>query len=143
MDNKSGPLQQTSFVLANSPTRKDLNYSLEYDGVTTAAPTETSLYNIDGSGAMITAPDGGITQESFSPSPTLGRVYKTRRPDGSVVERIWKENRPYLPPGVTISTSDVVNPFIEDEFLSVTNAGGTLVQTSSKHYSYDKNGNVT
>lgn len=143
MDNKSGPGWQANMVLANSPTQKDLNYTLEYNGSSSPAPTETWRYNIGSSSALTTAPDGAITQEWFSPPPNQGRVYKVKQPDGSFIERIWKQNRPFSPPGVTISASAWINPFIETELVSVPDVNGNLVLTSIKHYSYDKNGNLT
>ncbi|MEN3325328.1 MAG: hypothetical protein V7638_135 [Acidobacteriota bacterium] len=143
MDNKSGPGWQANMVLANSPTQKDLNYTLEYNGTPSPAPTETWKYNLGSSGASVTAPDGGVTQEWFSPPPNQGRVYKVKQPDGSFIERIWKQNRPYSPPGVTISSLAWVNPFIETEFVSVPDINGNLILTSIKNYGYDKNGNLT
>lgn len=146
MDNKSGPLWQADWVLKNAPTRKDLNYDLEYDGTVAAAPTETWLYNISESLAQITSPDGGITKEWFTNTDSPGGggiVYKTEQPDGPVVERFWKENVPYLPPGVTISASVNVNPYVTKEFVSIRDAAGTLVKTAIKEYRYDKNANLT
>ncbi|MGH9871910.1 MAG: RHS repeat domain-containing protein [Pyrinomonadaceae bacterium] len=142
-DNQSGTLIQADWVLENAPKRKDLNYTLEYDGVSTAAPTETWLYHLDDGFASISSPDGGVTNQWFSPSPQRGRVYKTQRPDGTVIESIWKENRPYQPPGVTIPDNIRVNPYIETEFTSIPDANGALVKASIKSSHRDKNGNVT
>lgn len=143
MDNKSGSGWPSNFILANFPNRKDVNYTLEYDNSTAPAPTQTWTYNIGASGALTTAPDGGVTQEWFSPAPSLGRVYKTKNPDGSFTERLWKQNRPFSPPGVTIHSTFVINPFVEVEFLSIPDATGTLILTSMRQFSYDKNGNLT
>ena len=144
MDNQSGSGQQADWVLKNAPTRKDLNYNLEYDGSVTPAPTETSLYSISESFAQITSPDGGITKQWFTDTdlPGGGLVYKTEGPDGSVVESIWKENRPYLPPGVTIYVGERVNSYLSKEFVSIRDAAGTLVKTAIKEYRRDKNGNL-
>ena len=142
-DNQSGTLLQADWVLENAPSRKDLNYNIEYDGATVAAPTETWIYSLGDGFAGVTNPEGGTNREWFSPSPNRGRVYKIQKPDGTVVERIWKENRPFLPAGVFISSAYVVNPFVEDEFTSIPDATGALVLTAARHFSYDKNGNVT
>lgn len=142
MDNKSGAGIQADRVLENSPTRKDLNYTLEYDNTSTPAPTEIWRYDIKEDWAQIISPDGGVTTEWFHSVPTKGRVYKTQRPDGTVIERIWKENRPYQPSGVTLPNDIVVNPYVEKEFISIPDAIGTLVKTSIKDYTYDKNGNI-
>ena len=144
MDNLSGTGQQADWVLKNAPTRKDLNYNLEYDGSVTAAPTETWVYSISESFSQVTAPDGGITKEWFTDTdlPGGGQIYKTESPDGSVVERIWKENRPYLPSGVTIWAAERVNGYLSKEFASIRDAAGTLIKTAIKEYHHDKNGNL-
>lgn len=146
-DNESGSGIQANWILKNSPTRKDLNYSLEYDGSTSAAPTETWLYFISDGFSQVTGPDGGITKEYFGDIDggqwNAGLVHKTERPDGSVVDRVWAQNRPFSPPGVTIHSTVGVNPFVEKESTSIPNAGGTLVKTSTKEFRRDKNGNIT
>lgn len=146
MNNASGSGLQAQFVLKNTPTRKDLNYNLEYDGTTTAAPTETWLYSINDGSATITAPDGGITTELFTDIDSgqwnSGLVYKTTKPDGTVIEKVWRENRPFNPPGVSIVGTLGVNTFIEKETTSVP-SGGTLVKTATKEFKRDKNGNIT
>ncbi|HKO41652.1 MAG TPA: hypothetical protein VJU84_00055 [Pyrinomonadaceae bacterium] len=127
--------QGTAFyadILKNSPTRKDLTYQKEYDNDTSVA-TETWLYSISpNSGSTITNPDGGLIQESSGPS---GYVYKSVRPDGTKIERIWAANYPYA------SYAD--NPYVKTEFTSIKNAAGNWDQTAIKDYNYDKNGNVT
>src|SRR5262249_55056000 len=64
-----------------------------------------------------------------------GLVYKSERPDGTVIERIWERNAP--------KGAIDVNPYVKTEFTSVRNASGTLVKTAIKDFNYDKNGNVT
>jgi YD repeat-containing protein len=143
MDNRSGPGWQANMVLENAPTHKDLNYTLEYDGVTTAGPTQSWAYSLGANGSAVVGPDGGLTQEWASEGLSMGRVYKTRHPNGSVIERLWKQNRPFSPPGVSFASNAGVNPFVEAEFYSVPDAGGVLILTSMRHYTYDKNGNLT
>jgi len=84
-----------------------------------------------------------VTTEHFfvnlSGSTTFGKAglsYKTERPDGSCVERIWQENTPYNGSGNT------KNFYVKTEFISIPNAGGTLAKTAIKDFTYDKNGNV-
>ena len=138
MDNRSGGLIQTSWVLENSPKRKELNYDLEYDGVITAAPPEITTYAIRDGFGQVTAPDGGVTTHWGG-----SRSYKTQLPDGTVIERGWRENRPALPAGVTIHSSVHVNSFVGREYTSIPDATGALVKTAIKEYGYDKNGNAT
>lgn len=142
MDNKSGPGWQTTTVLENSPTRKQLNHTQQYDLVASAAPTQTWTYNIGTTGSFVTGPDGGVTQDTLMPSPSMGRVRRSKQPDGTVVEKIWRENRPFSPAGVTLPANYVVNSFVEAEFVSIPDATGALTLTSMTHYTYDKNGNT-
>jgi RHS repeat-associated protein len=134
-------------VLQNYPSSKRLTYIESFDGVNTER-TDTWGYHVEYgqheevvSGSMA-GPDGGLTTEYFFPSngsnsfDKAGLSYKTKRPDGSLVERIWLENIPYASTGVTI------NPYVKTEFVSIVNAAGAPVWTAIKDYNYDKNGNV-
>jgi hypothetical protein len=123
--------------LENYATRKDLTYQREYDGESTPV-TETWLYPTHPSGGFtIIEPDGGVLRESHDDK---GHSIVSEKPDGSVVERIWKEN---IPVGDAIPDFTDVNPFVKTEFTSIRNSSGALVKTAIKDYSYDKNGNVT
>jgi hypothetical protein len=143
-------VDETSYarnVLDNHATRKELTYLQEYDGTSTPA-TEVWEYTIpparDSWTSIIKGPDGGITKESFyatsefgPPSPLSGLVYSSEMPDGTVVERLWANNRPY---GAT--DQQVANAYVKTEFFSIRNAPGSLVKTDVKDYQYDKNGNL-
>ena len=59
------------------------------------------------------------------------------QPDGSTIERIWQQNRPYGSQGI-----DSANPYVKTEFKSVA-SGGSPVQASVKTFAVDKNGNQT
>lgn len=135
-------------VLTNSPTRKDLTYLREYDGASTPV-TETWLYSIDPEGQVgqVTAPDGGVSREIYSPVPGSpgggGSVAnKSERPDGTVVERQWLINTPHgfsaLNQGGTGG-----NVYLKTEYTSIRNAAGALSKTAIRTFKYDKNGNVT
>jgi len=114
-----------------------LAYQREYDGSSTPV-TETWLYSITSSiHCTITEPDGGVLQEVYD---NKGHSLRTEKPDGSVIERIWREN---IPVGNAIPDFTDVNPFIKTEFTSIRNSSGALVKTAIKDYAYDKNGNVT
>ncbi|HKO45275.1 MAG TPA: DUF2341 domain-containing protein [Pyrinomonadaceae bacterium] len=119
-------------ILHNSPTRKELTYQREYDNDTSVA-TETWLYSISpNSGSTITNPAGGVLLETSNSS---GYVYKSVRPDGTKLERIWAVNSPYA------GYAD--NPYVKTEFTSIKNAAGNWDKTAIKDFNYDKNGNVT
>ena len=138
-------------VLRISPTRKDLTYRQEYDGVPVSnspcasnCVTETWQYAISPIAGSVESPDGGLLTEQFFPSDPAfgytpewmrGKVYKTMNPDGSVVERLWQTNAAY--------GTSAWNPYVKTEFRSVRDAQGNLVKTEITDYSYDKNGNVT
>jgi RHS repeat-associated protein len=131
-------------ALGNYPTRKDLTYNLEYDCGSSPCPpnprTETWHYAVIPNWfGQVIAPDGRVTRDDFNgwlpPAWNSGLAYKTERPDGSVVERIWQSNTPY---GARAS-----NPYVKTEFVSVRDAAGNLVKTAVKDFNYDKNGNVT
>jgi RHS repeat-associated protein len=133
------------WVLNNHPVQKDLTYLREYDGTSTPI-TETWTYTgvfRTSSTFSVTAPDGGVTKTySFAAatnSPFVGYAFKTEYPDGSVTERVWKQNRPQ---GIPIIPK-AVNPYVQREFHSIRDAAGALTKTAIKEYNYDKNGNVT
>lgn len=145
LDSTNSLVTWKTVLKETSPTRKDLIYLSEYDG-SAATATETWLYSIQpvlGS-SYVTEPDGGSVVETYGGDTgnvywSQGLVTKMEKSDGTVVERIWAENKPN---GLPIMYSGV-NPYIKTEFTSVKDAGGTLVKTAIKDYTYDKNGNVT
>jgi RHS repeat-associated protein len=156
LDGISAPYQTTfphfQHVLNNKPTHKTLTYQAEYDS-NSSPVTENWSY---GTGAVIstvnaniptvTGPDGGVTQEylySDVNSPFNGRAYKTVYPDGTVVERLWMENRPYFPTNAGPASNIGVNPYVKTEFTSIPNALGNLTKTAIKDYNCDKNGYIT
>jgi RHS repeat-associated protein len=141
---------QSSEVLQNHPTRRELTYKREYDGTSTST-TEVNEYRAADFNTCapylfcgeVRTPDGGSTKDYITNTGAWDRklVYKTERPDGTVVERIWQQNVPYSM-SVPLGWAGV-NSYVKTEFVSVKDAGGTLVKTAIKDYSYDKNGNVT
>jgi RHS repeat-associated protein len=140
-NSSSYPIADT--VIKNAPTRKDLVYRQEYDNSSTPV-TESWLYSINQNTGVseITAPDGGVTRESYnlaSPGWQAGLSYRTEKPDGTVIEREWQPNIPY---GLTGYPS-IGNAYVKKEFISIRNAAGNPVKTAIKDFNYDKNGNVT
>jgi RHS repeat-associated protein len=127
-------------VLENAVVGKTLSYQSEHDG-SSSQVTETWSYGGYYLGnSFVRGPDGGESRERFYPlhggEPwKRGLAYKSERPDGTVIERIWQTNPPF-------GASDM-NPYVKTEFTSVKDAAGTLVKTAIKDFSYDKNGNVT
>lgn len=145
MDGVTGMSATASKVLKSAVKRKDLIYQREYDG-NAAQVTETWLYSINQpvGTTTITAPDGGMTKQSFySPSQNQAwndsLVYRSESPDGSVVERDWRHNTPR---GMT-AFDKVDNSYVKTEFTSVRDATGALTKTVIRDYAYDKNGNPT
>lgn len=149
-------------VLYNYVTVKELSHLREYDGASTLA-TEKWLYQVGFNGqntgtpgySEVIAPDGGKVSHWFYGSGALeGLEYRTVNPDGSMVEKVWKENIPkgYRYPQVINSTGTTMtlggqkpgaNTYVKTEFVSVKDAAGNYVRTAIKDYDYDKNGNVT
>jgi RHS repeat-associated protein len=131
-------------VLQDYPTRKDLTYRQEYDGVAPSnqpcaanCTTETWTYGFSSISGTVSAPDGGGTVESFYDTQNdvpwrRGLVFKSVRADGTMVERIWRTS-----PANTDS-----NPYVKTEFTSVKDAAGNYVKTAIKDFNYDQNGNV-
>jgi RHS repeat-associated protein len=144
-DNLSAPFDWQA-VMQNTPTRKDLSYNREYDGASTPV-TETWLYTLSPRIGLpspftsyITNPDGGTLVEWGDQN---GHVYKSVQPDGTVVERLWRQNVPQgflVPVGAGYSG---VNWYVKTELTSVKDANGNLSKTAIKDYDHDKNGNVT
>ena len=152
-------------VLLNYPLRKDLVYRLEDDlsgGVsntpcnpaTETCTTETWTFSYDGvccvpggiSIAQTTGPDNGVTKDySFGSipgadgNPPFNPVFKSERPDGTMVETLWRTNYPF---GSNLNRAGI-NPYAKTVFTTLKNAQGQYDITSIKDYNYDKNGNVT
>ncbi len=84
----------------DTPTSKTLTYLREYDGAAIQT-SETWSYGISPAGGSggVTGPDGASSGELYSavtsPFWPAGLVAKSVRADGSVVERIWAQNKPY------------------------------------------------
>jgi RHS repeat-associated protein len=143
---------RTQKVLGNHPARKDLVYRPEYDGAAVSntpcdsqmeatCVVETWTYGItfDAAGEVVlngsvTNPGGGVARDHVT---IAGDVYKSERPDGSVVERQWQSNIPY---GALYGKH---NPYVKREFTSIRDAAGNLTKTAIKEYEQDKNGNLT
>ncbi len=138
-------------VQHNPISQKSLKYLNQHDNPTSFDNpanyiTEIWSYNIPtteyGGSSTITSPDGSIVTESFyppsGPNPWQGGlIYKSERPDGTVVERLSQPNTPQSPYLVVD-----INPYTKTEFVSIKNAAGTLVKTAITDYNYDKNGNL-
>jgi RHS repeat-associated protein len=146
------------------PSQKDLVYRPENDqaaGVsstpcdpaTETCTAETWHYSYEVtccSGPVTIAhnvgPDGGETKNYFfgqppgmQGNPVFNPVWKSERPDGTMVESLWRTNYPY---GCNLNRPGV-NPYLKTEFTSIKNAVGTYTKTKIRDYNYDKNGNVT
>lgn len=141
-------LSNTAFpVLQNHPVRKELTYLNEYDGQPSQV-TERWDYTFNFPGlstistaTSVTAPDGGVTSESFIDNPghyNHGLSRGTTLPDGTTIIKVWQENRL----GDAIAYRYVeMNPMVKAEYRTVPGSNNTS-QTAIKEYSHDKNGNV-
>ena len=129
-------------VLRNYVSKKQVHYQAEYDGASTPV-VETWEYSLTEMESVTTGPDQGVTHEYFFQTNVdtwnSGLVYKSERPDGSTIERVWQQNIPF---GYGTSLPKA-NPYVKTEFTSIKNAGGTNVSTGIESYVFDKNGNVT
>jgi hypothetical protein len=142
-------------ILENKVSQKTLKYLNQHDNPATFDNptnyvTETWTYTYPdpraGGASTVTSPNGSIVTEwsygKLEASGTLawklGLVYKSERPDGTVVERIWQPNTPQAPSAVRD-----YNPYTKTEFVSIKNAAGALIKTAITDYKYDKNNNLT
>ena len=143
----TGLITSADFVLWNAITRKQLAYrAVEADGDRTV--TETWNYRISPSlSAVVTAPGGGKTLETFSDGLLTRRVRcpETRisanggdcQTPSTVTERIWEFNVPDVPGSSALKTA---NPRVKRELTTLT---GTAAVTAVKDFAYDRNGNLT
>jgi len=149
-------------VLENKVKQKTLKYLEQHDNSTTFDNpanyiTETWTYTYadpcTGGANTITSPNGSVTTEwsygriagggplyctIWEVPWRTGLIYKSERPDGTVVERIWQTNTPQSP-----YLARDINPYTKTEFVSIRNAAGALVKTAITDYKYDKNNNLT
>lgn len=136
-------------VLQNYPKTKTLEYDADYDGSSTTVSDEWNYaFNFYGhtsasTRTSVTGPDGGVTTDEIKYDTTdvfdNGSSFRTTRPDGSVVERIW---RPNTPSGPAVACGSC-NSYVKTEFTSLKDANGNFSKTAIRDFSYDKNGNVT
>jgi hypothetical protein len=129
------------FLTENPVSQKTLTWTDEDDPLMPMRP-ETTHYTFGNTSSQITNPDGGMVQNFFYdtlvPSNSkAGLVFKVIQPDGSTIERIWQQNRPYGSQGI-----DSANPYVKYEFRSVA-SNGSPVQASVTAFTIDKNGNQT
>lgn len=142
-------------ILENKVSQKILKHLKQHDNPATFDnpanyfdETWTYTYADPWTGGLntITSPDGSVVKEwsygkleaTGASAWKLGLIYKSERPDGTVVERISQPNTPQSP-----YLARDINPYTKTEFVSIKNAAGTLVKTAITDYSYDKNNNLT
>ncbi len=127
---------------------KRLIYETDYDGNNEQA-TDRWLYSISYSGGYttITAPDGSLTRQDYyrvdTDNDLSGRVYKETKPDGTIVERIWKNNKVGGCPQYGCGSMRRLNTYVKTEFTTIPDSSGNPSLTAIKDFDYDKNGNIT
>jgi RHS repeat-associated protein len=139
-------------LMDNRPIQKTLHFTEQYDG-STANSSETWTYSASSSTfssgqsyttqAAVTAPDGSQSTEYYT-GGTGGyysgiTLYKSVSGDGTVTEYASGNNLPASDP----NKLTLANNFQRFVFTSIPDASGTLVKTTVKEQSIDKNGNVT
>lgn len=121
---------------------KKLNYTEQYDGATQAREYSWG-YATSRTGSSVTAPDGGVSAQSFwdivNDIQKGGQVYKVTNPNGTIVERIWRNN---FPAGFNYGSGGRLNPYVKTEFTTIPDASGNPSLTAIKDFNYDKNGNL-
>ena len=124
-----GRLADTGVALDNPVTGKQFTYNV---AGRRSAVTESWGYGI----GLVTAPDGGVTRETYS---NEGWLTKVERLEGSRVvtrvERLWRVNPP---PGTDSISAKRTNPYVKTEFTTLL---GTSSKTAIKDFTYDRNGN--
>ncbi len=129
-------------ILTKNPVLgKTITFDAKEDGAN-VAQTQAWTYSFSPVSSTITNPEGAVTSNSFFPediptNPQRGLVYRTRNPDGSVVEKLWQRNKPWFNPD-----NDAANPYVRAEFRSLPSSGGGLTDTTVRSFTFDKNGNL-
>ena len=128
-DGASGRLSQADYALDNQVTGK----VFAYDVAGEANEVTESWSYVSG----VTAPDGGVTRESYS---NEGWLWKVERLEGTQVvekvERLWKVNTPR---GMDSISARRANPYVKTEFTTLV---GSSTKTAIRNFRYDKNGNL-
>src|SRR5204862_7531233 len=101
---------------------KTVTYQAEYDN-NSSEVTETWTYGISRFGSTVTAPDGGVTTQSYydtaSGQPRAGLVYFEQYPNGETIERSWETNPPYNT--TSMSSTQEANFYVKRELHSIPN----------------------
>jgi RHS repeat-associated protein len=156
-----------------TPSGSIVDYSYNYDGVTNFAPfgigdylsqdtitqkkithdgtTDTWTYDASDSFGSVTGPDGSVSSEAaFCSMPNTpgcatdkaGLTYRSVRPF-TKIERHWINlafsGADNLAPNGVVP----LNPVVDAEYTTLTDAAGTALRMSAKTFQYDYNGNVT
>ncbi len=127
-------------ILRNSVVKKELTH----DGSTNP---DTWTYQIDYAGSSSTAPNGSSSvQNHYGKSPYLpdqgidwrnGLVYRIVNPDGSTIERVWKQHQDPIE-----ITGQPLNPYIAEEITTIPDSNGNPALKTKKEFDYDQNSNL-
>ena len=106
-------------VMAVPVNQKTVSYSTSYDGISDSV-SEITLYDINDNNTVITSPSGAVTRQDFGSTnyenELSGLVYKETGPDGSLVEKIWKQN--IADPTQLTHLETRLNHYVETVFLN-------------------------
>jgi RHS repeat-associated protein len=133
-------LYDSSDVIKNAVTKKDLTYAKEYDG-TSQLVTETWNYASSEGGGSVTEPNGSTQTQTTGGGSGWDKslVYREQMSDGTRIERIWQQN---YAPRIGGANNQAINPYVKTEFTTIPDAQGQPSLTAIKDFTYDKNGNI-
>ena len=136
-EDDTGVVASADYVLWNSITSKEVTYG---------GTTERWGYTLSRLvSAVVEAPDGGKTRESYDLDGNVDTVSRLKVVSGTetvqeVTERVWAYN---IPSGDQSTSTLVANPYVKAEYRTLASPGGTLTRTAVRTFAYDQNGNLT
>jgi YD repeat-containing protein len=125
---------------------KKLSYQANYDG-NVVPVTDVWKYTISQLGvSSVVGPDGSVSIQYFGRTDMdnefSGRVSREISPSGTMIERIWLNNKVGGCPQFGCGSMRRLNTYVKTEFTTIPDSAGNSSLTAVKDLEYDKNGNV-